>query len=83
MVFAIVGHVLSIAKFECLGDVGIQDDGVVPKGVREIAVQRGVICLIVKGWVAGGYFLGEVLFVEEGKLCVKVSDGPFLEVFTL
>jgi hypothetical protein len=30
-----------------------------------------------------GDFLGESLFVEEGKLCVKVSDGAFLEILTL
>ena len=32
---------------------------------------------IHEGLGGGGDFLGEVLFVEEGKFCVKVSDGPF------
>ena len=42
----------------------------------------GVICknmrpYVDKGWVAMGDFLDENLFVEEEKLCVKVSDRPF------
>ena len=30
-----------------------------------------------------GDFLGESLFLEEGKLYVKISDGTFLEVLTI
>ena len=29
----------------------------------------------------GGDFLGVVLFVKEGKFCVKVLDGAFSKVF--
>ena len=61
----------------------VWDGGVVPKNVGEVVVQRGVVGPLMESWVVRGDFLNEVLFVKEGKLCVKVPDGAFPKKFTV
>ena len=66
-------HVLSLVKFECLGDLRNWDGGVVPKKHWR-SCDRTRCCWSIYEGLGGG---GDVLRVEEGKLCVKVSNGAF------
>lgn len=76
--FAAFIHILSNLESECLGDVTIWDGGVVPKALERLW-SRKVLLIHLWGSVVAGECLSELLFVKEGKLCVKVADGPFPE----
>lgn len=75
--FAVVTHVSGITEFECMGDLRIWDGGVSPKNIgRCCGLMR--CCWTIYEWLGGGSnLLGEVVFIEEGKFYVTVSDGPF------
>ena len=76
VVYVIITLVLSIMKFECLGDVRIWDGGV-PKNIGEVVVQLGIVGSFMKDWVAEVDYLGKVLIVKKGSCESSFWMGPF------